>query len=265
MTSLKNLKVKWGGGAHKSHFLNFTLFDLLFFEQYSVKINNKVRNHEVCMKKAFTLAEVLITLGIIGIVAAMTMPTLIHNHNKKVIETRLKKFYSSINQAIIMSELENGDKKDWQLYYLNAPECTADTHSKECLRLVYDKYFKKYLKTTKAKWIDSSSSFVVYFADGSVARLGYGGRDWLFCINDRITKGGHWSNAVGEKCFMFGFYPTFKRNLPADEYLYNKGVEPFIRNDWDGTYEGLKTHPYNYTKLIQLNNWEIPDDYPLKI
>ena len=33
-------------------------------------------------KRAFTLAEVLITLGIIGIVAALTMPTLIGNYQK---------------------------------------------------------------------------------------------------------------------------------------------------------------------------------------
>lgn len=37
-------------------------------------------------KKAFTLAEVLITLGIIGVVAALTMPALIANHRKTVVE-----------------------------------------------------------------------------------------------------------------------------------------------------------------------------------
>ena len=42
------------------------------------------------MKKAFTLAEVLITLGIIGIVAAMTIPTLITNYQKNITITRLK-------------------------------------------------------------------------------------------------------------------------------------------------------------------------------
>lgn len=42
-------------------------------------------------KTAFTLAEVLITLGIIGIVAAMTLPTLIGNYKKKVWETSFKK------------------------------------------------------------------------------------------------------------------------------------------------------------------------------
>ena len=51
------------------------------------------------MKKAFTLAEVLITLGVIGIVAALTMPALIVNYQKKVLETRIKKFYSVLNQV----------------------------------------------------------------------------------------------------------------------------------------------------------------------
>ena len=54
---------------------------------------------------AFTLAEVLITLGIIGIVAALTMPMLLSNYRKQVVETRLAKFYSAMNQAIQQSEV----------------------------------------------------------------------------------------------------------------------------------------------------------------
>ena len=45
--------------------------------------------------KAFTLAEVLITIGIIGIVAALTLPTLIGNYRKSVVENKLKSTYSS--------------------------------------------------------------------------------------------------------------------------------------------------------------------------
>ncbi len=45
------------------------------------------------MKKAFTLAEVLITLGVIGVVAAMTMPSLVANYQKKVWVNQLKKLY----------------------------------------------------------------------------------------------------------------------------------------------------------------------------
>ena len=43
----------------------------------------------------------------------MTLPTLIANYQKKVVETRLISFYSKINQAYRMSYAENGDTADW--------------------------------------------------------------------------------------------------------------------------------------------------------
>ena len=52
------------------------------------------------MKKAFTLAEVLITLAIIGVVAAMTIPTLIANYKEKVLESQFKKSYSIFTQVL---------------------------------------------------------------------------------------------------------------------------------------------------------------------
>ena len=69
-------------------------------------------------KAAFTLAEVLITLGIIGVVAALTMPVLIQNHRNTVVETRLKKFYSAINQAVTMAENDYGEKNYWYAFAL---------------------------------------------------------------------------------------------------------------------------------------------------
>ena len=59
-------------------------------------------------KKSFTLAEVLITLGIIGIVAAMTLPSLIGNYKKKVLKEQFKVAYSLIQQAWvkIVADLE---------------------------------------------------------------------------------------------------------------------------------------------------------------
>lgn len=56
------------------------------------KINLKIVN-------GFTLAEVLITLGIIGVVAAMTIPTLMNNVQEAQFKTAWKKTYSIINQA----------------------------------------------------------------------------------------------------------------------------------------------------------------------
>jgi len=51
-------------------------------------------------KAAFTLAEVLITLGIIGVVAAMTLPALIQNYQKGVVLNRLKQTYAQVQTAI---------------------------------------------------------------------------------------------------------------------------------------------------------------------
>lgn len=54
--------------------------------------------------EAFTLAEVLITLGIIGIVAAMTIPTLIANSNSLKYKAQFKKTVSTLNQAGLMAQ-----------------------------------------------------------------------------------------------------------------------------------------------------------------
>ena len=50
-------------------------------------------------KLGFTLAEILITLGIIGVVAAVTIPMLISNYKKRSTETQLKKAYSLLVNA----------------------------------------------------------------------------------------------------------------------------------------------------------------------
>lgn len=57
---------------------------------------------------AFTLAEVLITLGVIGVVAAMTIPTLMNNINDLDTKTRLKKVYSVLSQAAMQATTDNG-------------------------------------------------------------------------------------------------------------------------------------------------------------
>ena len=59
-------------------------------------------------KAAFTLAEVLITLGIIGVVAALTLPTVIQNYQKQVTVTKLKKAYSILGQVAQKSIADNG-------------------------------------------------------------------------------------------------------------------------------------------------------------
>lgn len=63
--------------------------------------NNKCFN-------GFTLAEVLITLAIIGVVAAITMPTLINKYQAKVLENQFKKVDSELQRAIQQTVTEMG-------------------------------------------------------------------------------------------------------------------------------------------------------------
>lgn len=65
--------------------------------------------HEKKLQVGFTLAEVLITLGIIGIVAAMTMPMLLAKYQNMVLLTRVKKTYSTITNAINLAKADIGD------------------------------------------------------------------------------------------------------------------------------------------------------------
>ena len=61
-------------------------------------------------KSAFTLAEVLITLGIIGVVAALTLPTVITNIKHKQLETAFKTAYSILSQTVINMKREDGEE-----------------------------------------------------------------------------------------------------------------------------------------------------------
>ena len=69
---------------------------------------SRFTSHFSLKRTAFTLAEVLITLGIIGIVAAITLPTIINNYRVKVLENQFKKADSIIQQAVQKTANEYG-------------------------------------------------------------------------------------------------------------------------------------------------------------
>src|SRR5574344_1466990 len=87
-------------------------------------------------KSAFTLAEVLITLGIIGVVAALTLPSLIENHNKKVWVTALQKQYSIWEQGFQKMKADDGVQNldDTTAFSSMSGDCrfNSATLSEEC-------------------------------------------------------------------------------------------------------------------------------------
>lgn len=99
-----------------------------------------VVNWDNSHKIAFTLAEVLITLGIIGVVAAMTIPSLITNYQEKQRVSQLKKVYSALSQAFVSALQENGTVDEWgmgSMYDENSHYILA-SNIKKYLRLSQD-------------------------------------------------------------------------------------------------------------------------------
>ena len=99
-------------------------------------------------KAAFTLAEVLITLGIIGIVAAMTIPTLVQNYKERVTVTKVKKTYAVLTNALQLAILENGTVDTWGLSGIYKDEEGNDQISQEG-SAKFAQIFSKYLRKSK--------------------------------------------------------------------------------------------------------------------
>ena len=73
------------------------------------------KNSSKHKKSALTLAEVSVVFMILGIVAAIVVPTLISNYKERTTISMVKKTYSQINQAVLMSIKDNGYPNQWRV------------------------------------------------------------------------------------------------------------------------------------------------------
>ena len=199
-------------------------------------------------RAAFTLAEVLITLGIIGVVAAMTMPVLIQNHREKVTVTQLKKTYSVLSQAMLMAVNENGTADMWDAY-----QSENDGDSEESVTRFTPVNLVKQLKVAKDCGFTSNGCFPaaeykalngaaerdfenlsryykIVLSDGTMLALeGYEPQKDVFDgVEDRAygeiwvdTNGKKFPNKVGKDLFLFLYKKD--RILP---YGYNNTDKP---------------------------------------
>lgn len=179
-------------------------------------------------KNAFTLAEVLITLGIIGVVAAMTLPTLIANYQKQVYANGLKK---GINTTLNMLKKMQADEG---VSSLGETELYADGIWKEGMTCedeygnpsVFERIIPKYLKVVKI--CRGNECEIKYkgarFEGCSDYDLGKNCKlivsDNLLPITDIVTYTAHSASSTA----YIGFYT-------ADGMIYY--ISP-IRHDWYG-------------------------------
>lgn len=94
----------------KSYYNKTSHIRFISFNKYSNALKYKFR-----YANAFTLAEVLITLGIIGIIAALTIPTLFADFQEKQTVAQLKKTYSLISQVYSQVIQDNGAPNTWSI------------------------------------------------------------------------------------------------------------------------------------------------------
>ena len=202
-------------------------------------------------------------MGVIGVVAAMTLPSLIVSHKKTEIESKLQKFNSIMNQAIIQSEIDNGDKLYW--------EVSGGSYGAGDF---WEKYLKDYIVYTKAETKVSGGGLWTYvlLPDGTGFRYNLHGSIWAtfdFCINAKDCTPNNFQKATdyrGSRVFSFSFAP----NSPHAQYesIKNKGFIYYHGFRIDHSEETAKRLCYNGTEkalctaVIALNNWKIPKDYP---
>lgn len=226
-------------------------------------------------KAAFTLAEVLITLGIIGIVAAMTIPTLITRYQKREVATKLKATYSTIANALKLAEEENGDL-----------DFTGNTALEN-----FDKYLLPYLKVTSKQLNGGKISFL--YPDGkrkeqALSVIAAGGYSYtlLSGVQIFVPKDTSFKNRMGMLIDLNGYNsPPNKMGRDAFYLMVVPELGVHFNQYNDDEYnsdiftkksrEQLKNGPaqYNYQcnkqgngmwcgALIQRDGWTIQDDYP---
>lgn len=116
----------------------------------------------------FTLAEVLITLAIIGTVAAMTIPTLMINTNKMEFKTGFKKILSTTNQAVTMSVALN------YVDFSDAVDTTTISPTQSILGIFLNRMHVTRTVDGNADtavsrmFKNAGSNYTVFFADGMV-------------------------------------------------------------------------------------------------
>ena len=241
---------------------------------------------------AFTLAEVLITLGIIGIVAAMTIPTLIVNYQKKQTVSKLKQTYSIISQALTMAQSEHGDTTTWEVGGIyDTPTASPNFNHEDAVKKFVTKYFIPYLKVSKdfgytrlseidyegdylpATGIVSNSrgayGYILLLSSNVLVRIGIG----TGCLDNeqnpdgtcvtRVYKniifkvdinGFDKPNVIGKDVFNMTFD---LRKKAFGFHNYGSSTRQSVLNNCK-TDENAQICGY----LIFLDGWEIKDDYP---
>ncbi len=237
-----------------------------FISGSHIEIPKQVRNDKK-VKAAFTLAEVLITLAIIGIVAAMTIPTLVSNYQKKQTVVKLKQAYALLQQLMQFSVMENGSPSKWDYDLDNISFINKYFAPYVKIMGITDVYDFKSLDgnvhgkniSQVAQLTNGNTLFYLPHINGTVI--------WLTLIVDLNGKSN--PNIVGKDIFVFSFVndklTTYDQYWQMDGMSYSRNflLIPGTSGQCNPKAAGGVIGAGSFcSRLIEMDGWEIKDDYP---
>ena len=243
--------------------------DKFCYEPCTAKRSNLIK------RCAFTLAEVLITLGIIGVVAAITLPILVQNYQKKVAATKVKKAYTEMLQAIRLSEVENNPISEWSF-----PSANSATNTRNFVDTFIVPYFKdlKYCSSgksdTKCGLVVSSYGANYILPNGTGVSILTSANSDLYVLFDINSP--QKPNLMGTDAFYFitykgklmpyGWYDGIKREDVFTGWRYKEKISnrnaTLKCNNTRTNSSDTELNRHGCTALLMLDGWEMKSDYP---
>ena len=248
--------------------------------------------NDIIKKCAFTLAEVLITLGIIGVVAAITIPSLMAATQEASLVPKVKKTYSTLAQALKLASNDYDTPGDFSLIfeegksasqitkelatYINgARYCDAGSSAKGCSDLNYKIKYASLIKNGDSNTAAQSSKIInsprIVLMDGTVIAITTQGRgcgDYEASgaiLNNGVNTGNMW-HQIRSNCGEIFFDvngPKRPNQFGVDAYGINVYQNSLGFNYWSvyGT-ASLRNilnnvkHPFKYSKYSDSQEFE---------
>ena len=207
------------------------------------------KNTKVIIKKGFTLSEVLITLVIIGVIAAITIPTIIAGSRKSEYSARLKKFYSTLTQAQSRAQASG---QGWDIW------CEDTNNSYGPTREFALNYLLPYISSTKHGV--ENSVYTIHMADGtSFYLVKEQCIHFIYDVNSYKKP-----NVYGRDKYRFTYCPD-----SIDKSIVQ--LQPGVLIAYSGTTEkktraqamsACKSSPNTCSTLLMMDGWIYKSDYP---
>lgn len=221
------------------------------------------------MQKGFTLAEVLITLGIIGIVAALTLPSMINNSNKKEFEVLLKKQYSALQQAVLRVKYNDelpidAENYQYKFHYKLAEQynvlqdCGSINGNRGCILQDTDgsfSYYKNYRGGALSRSYIDDAGFIT--ADGTTFLFEEGSQSETVGILVTIDVNGYMKrpNKMGYDLFTFQLTKEGKvLPMGAESTYYAKSKEALCSKTSNSDLNGITCAYYALSDINYFKN-----------